>query len=161
MMQIDWNRFALLLLPLRLRTGTVYGLIKSMVAGVVNAYNALINYNADVKYKLAHTSQVWSIEAVLNDRFDLVQRRIKLVDAGGFDVTCLFPDGDIRPVILNSDSSAPFMIHQDSSYFASSYDFIVVLPYAFPEADIYELRALVNYYKLAGKRFDILVINQQ
>lgn len=160
MMLINWNRLALILLPLRYRTGTVYGLFKSMIAGIVTAYNTLVDYDVKVKYKLAHTSQVWSIEAVLNDRFDVVLRRIKIVDAGGFDVTCLFPDGDVRPVILNSDTSEPFLIHPDSSYFASSYDFIVVLPYFFPEADIYELRALVNFYKLAGKRYDILVINQ-
>ncbi len=158
MMEINWNRFVVLLLPLRMRVATVFSFIRSVLAPVVYLFNLLQNYEADIRYKLAHTSQVWSIEAVLNDAFDISLRRIYISDAGGEVVTLINRDTDGNALIINRDSDVnPLIIHNDSAYFGGSYDFIVNIPYQFSEADMYRLKALVDYYKLAGKRFDVVV----
>jgi len=158
MMLINWKRFVVSLLPVKLRTGSVYGLISAMVSGVVHIYNTLLSYNSNVTYKLAHTSQVWSIEDALNDTFDPQLRRIYIADAGGNVIIPLQRDSDLDPYILGSDTEGTIMILQpDSGYTGGDYDFIVMLPYAFAQADIYRLKSIVDYYKLAGKRYDILV----
>lgn len=156
MMLINWKRFVVNLLPVKLRTGSVYGLISAMVSGVVHIYNTLLSYNNNVTYKLAHTSQVWSIEDVLNDSFDPSQRRIYLQDAGGEVVTLIHRRTDEEPVIIQPRTDPALLIHNRSAYDGGNFDFIVITPYRYTEADIYAMRALVNYYKLAGKRFDII-----
>ncbi|MCT4590524.1 MAG: hypothetical protein N4A71_22040 [Carboxylicivirga sp.] len=156
MMEINWNRFVVLLLPIKKRTTTVFSFIRSVLAPVVYLFNLLRNYEADIRYKLEHTSQVGSIENVLNDAFDTALRRIYISDAGGDVVTLIHRDTDEKVLVLQDDT-APFTIHNDSAYFGGSYDFIVNIPYQFSEADMYRLRALVDYYKLAGKRYDVVI----
>ncbi len=161
MMLIDWNRFVLLLLPIRLRVGTVFGFIRACLAPLAKLHDDLREFSDGpngVKYKLAHTCQVWSIQAVINDRFDPVERRIYIIDTDDYDAIFLQPDDDQLPVYLDTDAYSDLLLHPDSSYSASGFDFVIVLPYAFAESDLYQLKALVNYYKLAGVRYDIVVI---
>ncbi len=157
MMEINWNRFVVLLLPLRKRTASIFGFIRSVLAPVVYLYNVLRTYEADIRDKLKFTSQVWAIEAVLNDTFDTAERRTYISDAGTDVITLIHRDSDEDPVLLDDDATRAFVLHNDSAYFGGNYDFVVNIPYQFSEADIYQLRALINYYKLAGKRYDIAV----
>ena len=155
MMLINWKRFVVSLLPIKLRTGSVYGLISAMVSGLVHSYNTLLSYNNNVTYKLAHTSQVWSIEDALNDRFDPQLRRIYIQDAGGEVVTLIHRRTDEEPVIIQPRTDPALLIHNRSAYDGGNFDFIVKTPYTYSQGDIYAMRALVDYYKLAGKRYDI------
>ncbi|MBS2099199.1 hypothetical protein [Carboxylicivirga linearis] len=157
MMEINWNRFVVLLLPLRMRVATVFSFIRSVLAPIVYLFNLLRTYESDIRYKLAHTSQVWSIEAVLNDAFDIELRRIYISDAGGDTITLIHRDSDNDPLVLDADEYGAFIMQNDSAYFGGSYDFIVNIPYQFSDASLYRLRALVDYYKLAGKRYDVVV----
>ena len=155
MMLINWKRFVVSLLPVKLRTGSVYSLISAMVSGVVHIYNTLLSYNSNVTYKLAHTSQVWSIEDALNDRFDPQLRRIYIQDAGGEVVTLIHRRSDEEPVMIQPRTDPALLIHNRSAYDGGNFDFIVKTPYTYSQGDIYAMRALVDYYKLAGKRYDI------
>lgn len=155
-MLINWNKFISDWLPVRLRTDSVLAMFSTLINGAVYVYDQLTIYDADVRYKLAHTSQVCSIEGVLNDTFDPIERRIYLQDAGGSIVTILNRDTDEPPyIVLDKDAYTALVIHKDSSYDGGTYDFVVVTPYTLTEADKYRLKAMVNFYKLAGKRYDI------
>lgn len=158
MMLVDWNRFVLLLLPLRLRTAELHAFARVCISPVVELYDKLRTYSVEVDYKLNHTCQVWSIQAALNDRFDIVQRRIYIMDSDDYDAIYLNPDDDQLPVYIDTDAYSDLLLHPDSSYISSGFDCVIVLPYAFPQSDIYQLKALVNYYRLAGIRYDIVVI---
>ncbi len=158
MMQINWNRLIVLLLPVRLRTGTIYAFLSSLVAPIVTLYNNLLAYNATTSYKLRHTSQVWSIEKVLNDEFDPVERRIRIFDAGGNSIIPLYPDADLRPVSLNDDLTSCLILQADSGYDSGAFDFVVRLPYRYADSQVYHIKSLINYYKLAGKRYDIIFL---
>lgn len=157
MMLINWNRFIINLLPIALRTTSAYGFIRALFAPVVDLYSSFQTYERDVKYKLAHNSQAWSIQAVLNDAFDPDYRRIRIEDPGDKNVTLLNLDDDQRPLITDDDATAASIVHNDSTYSVWSWDFIVVIPYAYSDSEIYRLRALVEFYKLAGKRYDVIV----
>jgi hypothetical protein len=160
MTSINWGQFLNDYLPVRLRTAEVKVLFESFMQSVNWLYTQFVNYRTTVSYKLAHTSQVWSIEAVLNDEFDTIERRIYLLDSGGDNALMLQLDSDQMPVNLDTDTYSNLLVHTDSSYFYSAYDFIIVLPYTFLQSDVYRLKALTDAYKLAGKRYDIIVIPQ-
>jgi len=158
MMQINWNRLIVLLLPVRLRTATLHGYISSLIAPLVSLYNSLLSYNAITTYKLRHTSQVWSIEKVLNDEFDPVERRVRIFDAGGNSIVPLYPDADLRSVSLDDDLTGCLILQADSGYDNGDFDFVVRLPYRYADSQVYHMKSLVNFYKLAGKRYDIIFL---
>lgn len=160
MMLVDWNRFVLLLLPLRLRVGTVFGFIRACLAPVATMADDLRAFGTDTAVKLKHNHQVWSIEKVLNDEFDPIERRIYTLDTEGYEALFLQLDDDVEPVMLDTDAYSTLLVHRDSNYTGSGFDCIVVLPYYFPASDIYRVKALIDYYRLAGIRYDIIVIEQ-
>jgi hypothetical protein len=100
---------------------------------------------------------VWSVKAVLNDTFDVDQRRITVSDSGQASIIILKPDTYNEPVVLQPDSVKPaVVISNDSAYAGSEFDFIVTVPFTITESDMYRLKALVNFYKLAGKRYKVI-----
>jgi hypothetical protein len=158
MFGINFDSVVVWLIPKVLRTGFNVAWLKALVAPVVTLYNELLSYREDVLYKLSHNGQVCYLEGALNDAFDIVLRRIYISDAGGAVVTLINRDTDDNLTFINRDSDGDaLLIHNDSAYFGGSYDFIVNIPYQFTEAEMYRLKALVDYYKLAGKRFDVVV----
>ncbi len=156
-MEINWNKFIVLLLPIKKRTATIFSFIRAMLAPIVFLYNQIKKDEAEVNYELAHTSQVWSIEAVLNDAFDVDERRIYTSDSGGHEVIALFPDDDWKEIVLQPDDQAEAVIvlHPDSSYDGGEYDAIVHVPFTLTEGQTYRMKALINKYKLIGIRYDI------
>ena len=156
MMSINWSRFVAWLLPVKMRTGSIHGFIHAFVSGLFDVYMRHSQYDNTIRYRMSHTSQVWSIEKVLNDDFDPILRRIYIDDAGGSVIIPLNPDLDLVPVVLNDDALPPSHVLQaDSGYDGGQFDFVVVLPYQFSDGDFYKVKSLVNFYKLAGKRYDI------
>lgn len=156
MMLIDWRKFVVIKLLRCMRVASVFGLVYALVYGVNYIYNTLLSYEASVRYKLAHTSQVWSIEAVLNDSFDPVERRIYIRPAGGYTVTRIHRRSDMDPTVIQPRTDAPWVVHNRSAYTGGSFNFIVVTPYRYTESEIYAIKAIVNFYCLAGKRYDII-----
>ncbi len=157
MFGINFNTVVVWLIPKVLRTAFNVAWLKALVVPVVSLYNQLLTYKTDVLYKLSHNGQLCYLEGALNDTFDTALRRVYISDAGGDVITLIHRDSDGDPLLLDDDVTGAFIIHNDSAYFGGSYDFIVNIPYQFSEADIYRLRALVDYYKLAGKRYDVVV----
>ncbi len=157
MFDIDFNNVVVWLTHRRVLTVFNVAWLKALVSPIVDLYNEFKSYREDILYKLSHNSQVCYIEAVLNDAFDVVERRIYISDAGGEVVTLINRDTDGNSLIINDDANGGIIIHNDSAYFGGSYDFIVNIPYQFTDAEIYRLKALVDYYKLAGKRYDVVV----
>lgn len=155
MFDINWTTFVAWLWPPVIRTSFWVQWCRALISPVVTIYNQFTTYRADNLYKLAHTSQVWSIEKVLNDKFDPIERRIYISDAGGEDVILLFPDTDVVPLLVDDDATGTVLISNDSGYFGGSYDFVVINPYLYSDAEKYRMKAWIDYFKLAGKRYDI------
>lgn len=150
---ININRLVELLLPRVLRKGVLTGLITSLIFPLNRLQSLFAAYRADVDYKLNHNSQVCFLQAVLNDRFDNVMRRI-FIDAApittwdGF----LWDEETDRPIMLGT-----YLIQAEMFVGAESLDIIVFIPSAIQlnENDNIKLDALIRNYKLAGKRYTI------
>lgn len=157
MFEINFNKVVVWLLPTFMRVPFWVNYFIAVVSPFVKIYNAFTTKRAETIYKLNHNSQVCYLEGALNDTFDPIERLIYLQDAGGYEAIGVNRDSDLQDLAIQSDAlPSDFMLHNDSAYNGGSYDFVVVLPYQLSSSMIYRLKALVNYYKLAGKRYDII-----
>lgn len=100
-------------------------------------------------YNLAHNSQVCYLRKALNDEFDDEQRRIRIEDGRQKQRLYIYPRSANKPLYIGK-----IFLYQRGSYIDGGVDFIVVLPKDLTY-DKYKLEALVNFYKLAGKRWEI------
>ena len=103
----------------------------------------------DNLYNLAHNSQVCYLRKALNDEFDDEQRRIRIEDGKQKQRLYIYPRSANKPLYLGE-----IFLYQRGDYIDGGVDFIVVLPKDLTY-DKYKLEALVNFYKLAGKRWTI------
>ena len=102
-------------------------------------------------YNLEHNSQVRYLRKALNDEFDKVVRGINIEDGKQNARIYIYPRSANKPLYLGK-----IFLYQRGSYIDGGVDFIVVLPRDL-EYDKYKLEALVNFYKLAGKRWTIRI----
>ena len=102
-------------------------------------------------YNLAHNSQVCYLRKALDDEFDSLLRRIHIEDGKQNARIYIYPRSTNKPLYLGK-----IFLYQRGSYIDGGVDFVVVLPRGL-EYDKYKLEALVNFYKLAGKRWTIRI----
>jgi hypothetical protein len=100
-------------------------------------------------YNLAHNSQVCYLRKALNDEFDDEKRRIRIEDGRQKQRLYIYPRSANKPLYIGK-----VFLYQRGDYIDGGVDFIVVLPKDLTY-DKYKLEALVNFYKLAGKRWTI------
>lgn len=131
-----------------------------------------INYSLkvarkDAIYKVTHNGQVVYLEAVLNDSYDQSLRRIYIDDFPIFDPLYIYPEADERPVYIYADSeeNPVYLYPEGSGYQGAPFDFVVHVPVEYRPLNAFELelfltqmRGLINYYKLASKRYTIVWI---
>lgn len=100
--------------------------------------------------KIIHNSQTCKLRKILNDTFDY-QRRIKIVDGRLKKPKYIYTDSEQKPKWLGE-----MIIYSKSETDGSGVDFTVLVPGELRNYQI-ELKALIDFYKLAGKRYKILV----
>lgn len=156
--KIDYYRLVRLLLPTMLRKPVIQSFLDAMVTPVKTLYNAFNTYRKEADYKLNHNSQVCYLQAVLNDSFDDDKRRIYIADAPIEEWSrFLWKEAEDRPLMLTSETAGVFMLQSERFIGANSLDFIVCIPtdLNLDKNDIIKMNALIRYYKLAGKRYEI------
>lgn len=101
-------------------------------------------------YKIEHTGQVCSLRKVLNDALDPIERRIYIDEGNAFPRKYIYTRAENKPVFLGK-----MFIYQNSEYLNTGADFIVFAPSAIVSAQLNEMNALLKFYKLASKRYQI------
>lgn len=147
---INWQRLSLLLTPTFLRDEVMKLWLSLLLSPVANVHYWWVNYRADNIYKLAHNSQKCYLRGALNDRFDRELRRIRIDDGNAFKRKYIYTDAEEKPKYLGT-----IFIYDDSDYSDTGVDFIVVLPVGLLYS-VYEMRALIDFYRLASKRYKII-----
>jgi len=171
---IDFKRLVLLLLPTFLRKATLYSLLKSSVQPIVSVYDNFIRNRTENLYKLRITPQVCYLRKMLNDRFDVDLRAIYITDGNPSNWIIAYPqakfnsaDGKVplwasmaneiagKKLIFTTDLGIR-MAPRQGDIGASGIDFNVMVPLRLRGiADEKRIISLVNYYKLASKRYAI------
>lgn len=151
----SYIKIAAFLVPTAVRSGSV-----SALAQVLNVYldilhSRLVVSRNDARYKMGHSSQVCYLQASCNDALDPIQRRIEIRDTTtSSEVVPLLSD-DVygQPIILGEQ-----LLYGDNYYNLGVYDFEVYVPFTITLAQRYQLIAVLEFYKLAGKRYLITTI---
>lgn len=151
MYNIDYYRFLLQLLPMLLRKPVMVAYMQVLIIPVVKLYNTFTEYREQTLYELAHNGQVYSMENVLNDRFDMVTRRIYITDGFAVERFYIYTRDEAKPQEL------PQYLYNPADYADTGVDFIVWVPKAVVVSDdeMVEMNALIKFYKLASKRYKI------
>lgn len=152
---IDYRKLTRWLTPHVLRKARMMAWLNALVNPVVGVYRLFVRYRDAKLYQLAITPQVCYMEKMLNDRFDNTDRRIYIEDGQRFDPVYLFLEAENKPLYLYREVEAqPVYIYTPGETSENGNDFIVFVP-AGLVYNATEMRALINQYKLAGKRYAI------
>ena len=134
--------------PTQLRDPLLTALMVAYIAPIKYNYELFMaNRNGNL-YLLNHSSQVCYMEAVLNDVFDMTERRITITDGTYLDPLYVFKNAEERPLFLNAT------LYTSAEIASAAGGFVVNVPTAVATAagyDVNRLRALIKLYRLAGK----------
>lgn len=150
---VDFNKLVLLLTPTFLRKNAFFSFLKAVVTPVGSVYDSWLKMRSENLYKLAHNGQIAYLRAALNDRFDPSLRRIYIGDGNRFIRKYIYTHVEQKPKFLGT-----MFLHSRDDYADTGVDFIVFVPGSIVDAQIYELKALINFYKEGVKRYKIVKI---
>lgn len=149
---IDFDKLGKLLLPLNLRKAKLMSWISALLQPMVTLHYLFTQYRNATIYKLEHTGQVCYLRGALNDRFDVDLRRIYIDGTGGdASKTYIYTPGEEQTKYLGK-----IFIRNSLEFADNGADFLVYVPKSIAQSLNYELRALIDFYKLASKRYLII-----
>lgn len=133
-------------------------LIKSLLQPTKLLYDDFISYRETTLYYMSFTGQVISLEHLLNDQYDNTDRDIYIVDTADIVYVYFWNVLENRPnhYLYNKSESKPPLYLKNRDEYISYVHFIIMIPsdVVFNEDS---LRALVNRYKIAGKKYSIQI----
>lgn len=147
---IDAQSLVIRLIPTFLRKERLGALLALAASEIVDLNNILIAHRSASVVKVKHNGQVCKLRKILNDTFDY-QRRITIVDGLLKKPGYIYTDGENKPTWLGH-----MYIYTDEETDGTGIDFTVLIPGELKNYQI-EIRALIDFYKLASKRFKIVV----
>lgn len=161
---IDFSLLAKNLQLTELREDVLVALLDAVAEEFQEIHNTFLAYRESNIYKIEHTSQVWSLEKVLNDAYDPELRRIYITDGELVEPPYIFRRAEERPLYLFKRSEdSPIYLRRRSENADSDRDFIVHLPADAQEGNatdelafIASISATVDYYKEASKTYRIV-----
>lgn len=153
--KIDYYKLVRWLVPPFLMQKKLLALLKALLTPVPQLYARFTEQRAKNIYTLAHGTQVVYMQKVLNERFDPSNKRIRIADGKLYNQVYIYATEAGLPLFLEREE--PTWLFSSAKYKEGHFDFIVVLNNAkVSETELFELRALVDKYKLAGKRYKII-----
>nr|BFF39082.1 hypothetical protein BACY1_08870 [Tenacibaculum mesophilum] len=148
--QIDFYKWAVLLLITRLRKPKMIAFVKSLVAPIVNLHQEFLQKQAADEFILNHNGQVCYLRKALNDLFDNSLRRIRIDDGNQFKRQYIYTRAEQKPVFLGK-----MYLKDRSDYADTGVDFIVYVPNELLSNKI-ELENWINKFKKGVKRYKIV-----
>lgn len=156
MYNIDFIKLILWLVPVELQQPILTAYVRCLIIPVMSLYAIFMERRAQDYYNLNHNSQVCYMRKALNDRFDPDERRIVITNGFRFARTYFFTRVELRPVYVKTRTEAePLYIRERSEYADTGVDFLVRVPAELLELS-YEIKALIDYYRLGSKRFKVI-----
>lgn len=152
---LSFNKFGVHMLPMDLRKPKMVAWVNSMLKPVANLHTNFINYRRKTVYKIDHTSQVFSLEKVLNDAFDQSERRIYIVDGVYRSALYFYNPEENAPIhFYNAEEDQNQYFYNPEELQNLDVDFVVVLPQSFDRDKELRIRALVDFYRLPDKTYE-------
>lgn len=148
---INFYRLGVHQLPVHLRRPRIMALVRALTAPLYKVQSLFLDYRNEVVYKIEHNGQVCYLQGALNDTFDNTARRIRIVDLVRNEFLILSQRPEMKEVSLGQK-----LISRRDSVMAEQLDFVVKAPRSLnTPGERARLVSIVNFYKLAGKRYTI------
>lgn len=148
---MNFYRLAALLLPVNLRKPRILSIVKALMTPLYTVQRFFLLYREEVIYKINHNGQVCYLRGVLNDTFDNSERRIRIEDPYRNDFLILYQRPEMKQIDLGRE-----LVSRRDSVSAEQLDFVVKVPLTLKSVDNESrMRAVINFYKLAGKQYRI------
>ena len=157
--KVDHNKLVVLDSPIALRRPRFIALLR-LAGTVLQAISDAFVFNRlRTIYKIEHTAQVCYLRGALNDAFDPELRRIRIGDRFEYDATYIYTEAEQQHRIIRTSQEVEnnedtLIIHPGTDVQGGSADFKVLVPTGLL-ANFFELRAMIDFYKLAGKSYVI------
>lgn len=152
--KVDFNKLALNFQLPELRKPKLMAWLYSVIKPMVTVHYLWATYRNANLYKLAHNGQVCYLRGALNDTFDPSERRIYIDGTGGdATATYIYTPGEEQPKFLGT-----LFLRNSLEFADTGADFLVYVPASIVATQPFELRALIDYYKVASKRYLIIEI---
>lgn len=149
-------KLILLMIPPMLRGKGLASLCAAISVPFARLVNDIQSYRATQLYRLSHNGQLCIMESMLNDTFDNTLRRITVVDededANGIFIYLRNKGLPKMTHLRAADRS--IMLQRRGYRVEGGFDFWVNVPTDVTASDD-RIRAMVNVYRLASKRFNI------
>lgn len=162
------EKLGVLFTPTFLRQERNLAWLRCLLTPLKPLQQQFLKYRLEDLYKLEHTAQVCSMEKVLNDRFDVSERRIRIVDVDRKEPFYIFSEAERTPKFINSNTTNIYLYSEEIST-NGSVDFLIKVPLEvwdnekteveIGEYRFYAIEAVVDFYKLAGKNYKIILEN--
>jgi hypothetical protein len=159
MYSINWKKLVELLLPTFLRKPVIIAFLNAFTTPISRMHAEFLMLKIEWDYRLDHNGQVFSLEKVLNDKFDPTERRIYITTVD-FEDDVYIGDRDHleHTYITDPPDDAETLYLGDAPQYMQSADFIVHVPGEILATSEILIRNTIDIYKIAGKTYIIVEI---
>ena len=151
--KVEYNKLALLLLPDFLRGDLIIAYVQTLFIPIDKLYYLWYKFRTENLYKVKHTGQICYLRKALNDKFDFMERRIYIGNGNTFIREYLYTTAENRTRFLGT-----MYLNKNEDYADTGVDFVVFVPLEIMNTLSFEVKALIEFYKLGGKRYKIETI---
>lgn len=157
---VDWNRFAILMLPGAMRKPRIAKLMQLILLPIDTLHQAWQQWREENLYKIEHTGQVCLLRKSLNDTFDAAQRRIYIGNGQLNETQYIYTEAEAQEVYTGTEAEAETLyLRTEAETADTGLDFIVYVPQEVFDAQVHALHGHIKYYKVGGKRYAIITFN--
>lgn len=148
---IDFYKWAVLLIPTWLRKSKMIAFTKSLVAPVVLLHSEFLRLKALDEFILNHNGQICYLRKALNDLFDPTLERIKIDNGNQFERQYIYTRAEQKPVYLGK-----MFLKDKTDYADTGVDFIVYVPIEILKTRKVELQKWIEIFKKGTKKYKII-----
>ena len=148
--ELNLRRLVILLLPTFLRKARLVAWLQILIAPLEQLqYSFNQKRNSDL-VTLTHNGQKCYLRKILNDNFDQTLRRIRIEDMTHFNAVYVYTEPENQPVYLEEK-----YLYTSGEMQVSGVNFSVRIPKTLRTRNV-EIKALIEAYKIASKRYIII-----
>ncbi|PIF44931.1 hypothetical protein CLU96_1930 [Chryseobacterium sp. 52] len=156
---INFKQLAMWWIPTYRRKPVTLNYLWCLIFPLETMYIEFLRKRKQNLIKMNYNYQKYSVQKRLNDAFDQVERRIRIVKAVQYEGIYLYTEAEDDPQHSKTqwlyDESKPIYLRTEAELY-SEYDFIVEIPNT--GINLLQLRAEIDFYILQSKQYQIVII---
>lgn len=156
---IDLIKLSQQLLPTFLRQPRIIALVRALISSLHVIHDEFLTFRKNAIAKIGNASvSVIALERLLNDQFSYYETEIFITDADGRPTIYLFnrSEDQLSTYLYNRSENAEQTILFNRGEPTREFDFVINVPAEIDtEATQFQIKTIVDYYKMPGKSYKI------